>query len=209
MWYVFEGADLTGKSSIAEQFSSIIGIPIFKTQRPSDLEDTAAWDECVRIEMDRMEAIIDEDWIFDRTVFISNPVYGIVFGRPPRVELISEVIAWGNPIIIIHCFADLESKLLRSRSEEKYDLKVYDKYITAGYDKMLNAVPGIFGEIPWTILRMNTTQYSIEYYVKCLITKLDEIGELKCAPSHSGHLSKWKIQMPLIFPIPISIRLKQ
>lgn len=202
MWYVFEGGDLTGKTTLVSEFAQLTGFTVFHPIRPSNLGDKISWNVCIDDEMNRMEELAKtgpSNMIMDRTVYISNPVYGPVFGREPRHSLLLRAKTWKIPHAIIYCYADLPTKLARhmKRKEEKYNIGELDHKIAAEYEKLLKRM------YCWKVIRLNTSHSSVPECTEAIVTMLDYIGELRCEPTHLAHLHQFLTSQKSLSPISI------
>jgi len=178
MLYIFEGADLTGKTTLANMLSSKLKIPVCKPKRPMDLKDSPAWNKIANEEMEFFEKFItpEKNLILDRVVWIDENVYAPVFRKVTRPDLFERGKNWRVPMVIIYCECDYEEKEWRNskRKEEKWLLnEEIDTRLINEYEKILKKLT------PIKYIRVNTSTEDAETWYLDMEKFLEYLGCIK------------------------------
>lgn len=141
MLFIIEGADGSGKTSLAEMLSKQTGYPIIHRSQPKDEEEKARmFDEYLRLASSNKHAILDRCWY-------SEMVYGpvmrgtSVLSYPDMYRL--ETAAKKHGAIIIYCTDKIETlwKRCQSRGEDYIVDKHTYRLIYDGYEELMRDVP--------------------------------------------------------------------
>lgn len=167
MWWIFEGADLVGKTSLAKRFAEDTDHPYFNGfgRRPMNLEDEASWHKCVWTEMKALETLINknvDNLILDRVVWLSDTAYAPLFKRRIVWDAFERGKAWNVRMVVVYCYCSWEAKCGRGlEQEERYEISLEKD--TVLHQNYLDILPLLY---PRPIIRINTTNADLEqvYY---------------------------------------------
>jgi len=165
MIILFEGVDDTGKTTIANELSKVINVPVYKNETQKTLynEHNEKHFELLlkfggNVELQLME-LLKPDIIFDRS-FVSEFAYARAFDRKSDDKFVHYLSLKYNALgtIIVYCYKD--------NIDDVFDDEVIPKHKIMA---IKNAYELYFWHTPIPVLHLNTTDKDLTKQINAIL----------------------------------------
>lgn len=162
---IFEGVDMSGKSTIAKALSNQTGIPIFKMNVPKHFWDFLIHQRYSGEAITQMLEQTEQSVILDRS-FVSDYMYALLFNRPYdlRKHIDTDHRFAAMNALIVYCYKDKE--FFQHDEEDKDFVSVKD------YTEMQNYYDIILGKTSCKVIRINTSDENLHNQLATIMSNI-------------------------------------